>query len=179
MKPFGWTPEQVLAATGGSLISGSADIEFAGIGIDSRNIDPDHLFVAIAGESHDGHRFVVDVLERGIKGVVVADGQVANMPVTRMAADGIACIAVADTTRALGEMARFNRNRGSLKVLAITGSNGKTSTRMLMDPVIAKTFSTLSTSGNLNNHIGLPLTLLRLAPGHQRRCAGTGHEPCR
>jgi UDP-N-acetylmuramoyl-tripeptide--D-alanyl-D-alanine ligase len=166
MKPFGWTPEQVLAATGGSLISGSADIEFAGIGIDSRNIDPDHLFVAIAGESHDGHRFVVDVLERGIKGVVVADGQVANMPVTRMAADGIACIAVADTTRALGEMARFNRNRGSLKVLAITGSNGKTSTRMLMDPVIAKTFSTLSTSGNLNNHIGLPLTLLRLAPGH-------------
>jgi UDP-N-acetylmuramoyl-tripeptide--D-alanyl-D-alanine ligase len=122
--------------------------------------------VAIAGESHDGHRFVVDVLERGIKGVVVADGQVANMPVARMAADGIACIAVADTTRALGEMARFNRNRGSLKVLAITGSNGKTSTRMLMDPVISKTFSTLSTSGNLNNHIGLPLTLLRLAPGH-------------
>jgi len=166
MKPFGWTPEQLLTATGGTLISGSVDMAFAGIGIDSRDIDPDHLFVAIAGESHDGHRFVTDVLERGIKGVVVADGQVGNMPMARMAADGIACIAVADTTRALGELARFNRNRGSLKVLAITGSNGKTSTRMLMDPVISKTFSTLSTSGNLNNHIGLPLTLLRLAPGH-------------
>ena len=167
MEPFGWTPEQVLAATGGSLISGSADMAFAGIGIDSRNIDPGHLFVAIAGESHDGHRFVADVLERGIKGVVVSDGQVANMPIAQMADDGIACIAVADTTRALGELARFNRNRGSLKVLAITGSNGKTSTRMLMDPVISTTFSTLSTSGNLNNHIGLPLTLLRLKPGHR------------
>ena len=167
MKPFGWTPEQVVTATGGSLISGSADTAFDGIGIDSRNIDPGHLFVAIAGESHDGHRFVADVLERGIKGVVVADSQVANMPTARMAAEGIACIAVADTTRALGALARFNRNRVSLKVLAITGSNGKTSTRMLMDPVISKIFSTLSTSGNLNNHIGLPLTLLRLTPEHR------------
>ena len=167
MRPFGWTAEQVLTATGGSQISGSADMAFAGIGIDSRTIDPDGLFVAIAGESHDGHRFVADVLDRGVKGVVVADDQVANLPMARMAAAGMVCIAVTDTTRALHAMARFNRNRGNLKVLAITGSNGKTSTRMLMDQVISKTFSTLSTSGNLNNHIGLPLTLFRLAPGHQ------------
>jgi UDP-N-acetylmuramoyl-tripeptide--D-alanyl-D-alanine ligase len=167
MKPFGWTLEQVLTATGGSLISGSADMAFAGIGIDSRMIAPDHLFVAIVGESHDGHRFVSDVLDRGVKGVVVADDQVDIMPMARMAAGSVACIAVADTTRALGALARFNRNRGGLKVLAITGSNGKTSTRMLMEPVIAQAFSTLSTSGNLNNHIGLPLTLFRLAPGHQ------------
>ncbi len=167
MRPYGWKTEEVLTATGGSLISGSADMAFAGIGIDSRTIDPDGLFVAIAGESHDGHRFVADVLDRGVKGVVVADDQVANLPMERMAAAGMVGIAVADTTRALHAMARFNRNRGNLKVLAITGSNGKTSTRMLMDQVISKTFLTLSTSGNLNNHIGLPLTLLRLAPGHQ------------
>ena len=167
MKPFGWAAQQVLTATGGSMISGSADMAFAGIGIDSRTIGPDDLFVAIAGESHDGHRFVADVLDRGVKGVVAADDQVANLPMSRMAVAGITCIAVADTTRALGAMARFNRNRGNLKVLAITGSNGKTSTRMLMDQVISKTFSTLSTSGNLNNHIGLPLTLFRLTPGHQ------------
>jgi UDP-N-acetylmuramoyl-tripeptide--D-alanyl-D-alanine ligase len=166
MRPFGWTIEQVLTATGGFQIPGSADIAFAGIGIDSRTIDPEHLFVAIAGESHDGHRFVADVLDRGVKGVVVADDQVANMPTARMAAGGIACVVVADTTRALGALARFNRNRGGLKVLAITGSNGKTSTRMLMDQVISKTFTTLSTSGNLNNHIGLPLTLFRLTPDH-------------
>ncbi len=167
MRPFGWTTEQVLTATGGShdfRIGGQA---FAGIGIDSRTIGPDDLFVAIAGESHDGHRFVADVLDRGVKGVVAADDQVASLPTTRMAAANIACIAVADTTRALGAMARFNRNRGNLKVVAITGSNGKTSTRMLMDQVMSRTFSTLSTSGNLNNHIGLPLTLFRLTPGHQ------------
>ena len=167
MRPFGWTTEQVLTATGGSRISGSADMAFAGVGIDSRTIGPDDLFVAIAGESHDGHRFVADVLDRGVKGVVAADDQVTNLPMARMAAANVTCVAVADTTLALGAMARFNRNRGNLKVLAITGSNGKTSTRMLMDQVISRTFSTLSTSGNLNNHIGLPLTLFRLTPGHQ------------
>ena len=167
MRPFVWTTEQVLTATGGSRMSGPADTAFAGIGIDSRTIGPDDLFVAIAGESHDGHRFVTDVLDRGVNGVVAADDQVANLPMARMAAAGIVCIVVADTTRALGAMARFNRNRGHLKVVAITGSNGKTSTRILMDQVISRTFSTLSTSGNLNNHIGLPLTLFRLTPGHQ------------
>jgi UDP-N-acetylmuramoyl-tripeptide--D-alanyl-D-alanine ligase len=167
MRPFGWTAEQVLTATGGRLISGSADMAFAGIGIDSRTIDPDGLFVAIAGESHDGHRFVADVLDRGVRGVVVADDQVPHLPMARMADGGIVCIAVADTTQGLGAMARFNRNRGDLKVLAITGSNGKTSTRMFMEQVMSGSFSTLSTSGNLNNHIGLPLTLFRLAPRHQ------------
>ena len=167
MRPFEWTNEQVMTATGGSRISGSADMAFAGIGIDSRTIGPDDLFVAIAGESHDGHHFVADVLDRGVKGVVAANDQVATLPMERIAAANVTCIAVADTTQALGAMARFNRNRGNLKVLAITGSNGKTSTRMLMDQVISRTFSTLSTSGNLNNHIGLPLTLFRLTPEHQ------------
>ncbi len=140
---------------------------FAGIGIDSRTIGPDDLFVAIAGESHDGHRFVTDVLDRGVKGVVVAGTQVANMPMERMAAGSVVCVAVADTSQALGAMARFNRSRGSHKVLAVTGSNGKTSTRMLMEKVLSQKFTALSTSGNQNNHIGLPLTLFRLAPGHQ------------
>ncbi|MFO7716763.1 UDP-N-acetylmuramoyl-tripeptide--D-alanyl-D-alanine ligase [Desulfosarcina sp.] len=167
MTPYAWTTAQVLTATGGSLISGTAEMVFAGIGIDSRTIGPTHLFVAIAGASHDGHRFVGDVLDRGVQGLVVAGSRVADMPMDRIAAGGVACVAVDDTTRALGALARFNRNRGSLKVLAVTGSNGKTSTRMFMDLVIQKTYSTLSTAGNLNNHIGVPLTLFRLAPAHQ------------
>jgi UDP-N-acetylmuramoyl-tripeptide--D-alanyl-D-alanine ligase len=167
LTPFRWTITQVLAATGGALISGAADMDFAGIGIDSRTIRPDGLFVAIAGESHDGHRFVNHVLDRGVKGVVVAEGQTTHLPMDRIRADAVACVTVADTVRALGAMARFNRNRGDLKVLAITGSNGKTSTRMLMDQVINKKMATLSTSGNLNNHIGLPLTLFRLTAAHR------------
>lgn len=167
MTPYAWTTAQVLTATGGSLISGTAEMVFAGIGIDSRTIGPTHLFVAIAGASHDGHRFVGEVLDRGVQGLVVAASRVADMPMDRIAAGGVACVAVDDTTRALGALARFNRNRGSLKVLAVTGSNGKTSTRMFMDLVIQNTYATLSTAGNLNNHIGVPLTLFRLAPAHQ------------
>jgi UDP-N-acetylmuramoyl-tripeptide--D-alanyl-D-alanine ligase len=167
VTPYAWTTAEVLAATGGSLISGTPDSCFAGIGIDSRVIGAGHLFVAIAGDVHDGHRFVGDVLERGVRGLVVAREQTAHLPMDRISAGGIVCVTVDDTVHALGAMARFNRNRGDLKVLAITGSNGKTTTRMLMDGVISKRFTTLSTCGNLNNHIGLPLTLFRLNPDHR------------
>lgn len=167
MTPYAWTTTQILTATGGSRVAGNGDAVFSGIGIDSRTIDPDHLFVAIAGEVHDGHRFVDDVLDRGLKGVIAGEAHLPRLPLERMRADGIVCVAVADTTRALGDLARFNRRRGSLKVLAVTGSNGKTSTRMFMERVVSETFATLGTRGNLNNHIGLPLTLLRLAPDHR------------
>ncbi|BBO71890.1 UDP-N-acetylmuramoyl-tripeptide--D-alanyl-D-alanine ligase [Desulfosarcina alkanivorans] len=167
VTPYRWTLDQILAATGGSLVSGTVDADFAGIGIDSRTVAPDDLFVAIRGESHDGHRFVAEVLDRGIRGIVVAGGQTSQLPMDRITGGPVACVAVADTVTALGAMARYNRNRGDLKVLAITGSNGKTSTRMLVDRVLAGTLETLSTRGNLNNHIGLPLTLFRLAPAHR------------
>ncbi len=167
MTPYAWSTTQVIRATGGSLLSGSMDRAFGGIGINSRNIDENLLFVAIVGDIHDGHRYVTDVLDRGVKGVVVNGKQVADIPLSRMKVEGIACVAVKDTTRSLGNLARFNRNRGDLKVLAITGSNGKTSTRTLMEKVLSQSFVTLSTSGNLNNHIGLPLTLLRLSSSHQ------------
>jgi UDP-N-acetylmuramoyl-tripeptide--D-alanyl-D-alanine ligase len=164
---YAWTTAQVLKATAGSLISGTLDSSFACIGIDSRTVGENDLFVAIAGEVHDGHRFVGDVLDRGVKGLVVGREQTADLPMDRIAAGKVVCVTVADTVQALGDMARYNRNRGDLKVLAITGSNGKTSTRILMDRVLSERFATLSTSGNLNNHIGLPLTLFRLNPDHR------------
>ncbi|WP_319524162.1 UDP-N-acetylmuramoyl-tripeptide--D-alanyl-D-alanine ligase [uncultured Desulfosarcina sp.] len=167
MTPYRWTIRDVLDATGGSLVSGTDGREFAGIGIDSRTIDPDRIFVAIAGESHDGHRFVADVLAKGGQGFVVAEDQTANLPLDQLRASGAACVTVADTTAALGDLARFNRNRKPLTVLAITGSNGKTSTRMLTEQVVSGKYATLGTQGNLNNHIGLPLTLLRRAPQHE------------
>jgi UDP-N-acetylmuramoyl-tripeptide--D-alanyl-D-alanine ligase len=157
----------VLNATGGSLVSGTDGREFAGIGIDSRTIESDCIFVAIAGETHDGHRFVADVLSKGGQGFVVAEGQTAGLPLDRMRASGAACVAVSNTTMALGDLARFNRNREPLTLLAITGSNGKTSTRMLTQQVVSEKYATLGTRGNLNNHIGLPLTLLQRAPQHE------------
>ena len=167
LTPHTWTTAQVLEATGGTLICGTDALRFTGIGIDSRQIEPSHLFVAVAGQHHDGHDFIGDAVDRGVKGVVVSRDRVGDLPRERMAVSGIAAVAVADTIQALGLLARFNRRRGPLSVVAITGSNGKTSTRMLTEKVMSQQFATLSTSGNFNNHIGLPLTLLRLSPAHR------------
>ena len=145
VTPYRWTIEAVLRATGGALTSGSVDTAVADIGIDSRTIGPDALFVAIAGEAHDGHDFVVDALERGVKAVMIATSQVANMPKQRMTDRGVACVTVSDTIQALGDLARFNRNRGRLTVLAVTGSNGKTSTRRLIYVLFFVSFKFFST----------------------------------
>ncbi len=167
MTPYPWTVDDILSATGGTLVSGSADASFAGIGIDSRTILPSQLFVAVTGEVHDGHRFIEDAIDGGVTGVLAADAKLSGLPVDRMRSQGVACVSVPDTTVALGEMARFNRNRRDLKVVAITGSNGKTSTRKFTEKVMATRFSVLGTRGNLNNHIGLPLTLFGLSSDHQ------------
>ncbi len=167
MTPFAWTTPELLKATGGTMVCGSLDGEFTGVGIDSRTISADQLFVAIAGDTHDGHRFVADVLDWGVSGFIVARDRVGGLPLDRIASQGKFCMSVEDTTRALGDLARFNRRRGSLAVLAVTGSSGKTSTRLMMDLVIGRQLEALATDGNLNNHIGVPLTLLRLAPEHK------------
>ncbi len=167
MTPYRWTIQEALQATGGTLVAGPEQRTFASVGIDSRTIATGQLFVAIAGDTHDGHRFVADVLAQGVQGFVVAGSQTDGLPLDRMKAAGVTCIAVDDTVQALGGLARFNRNREDLTVLAVTGSNGKTSTRRLMEHVVSKQLRALSTRGNFNNHIGLPLTLLQLAPEHQ------------
>jgi UDP-N-acetylmuramoyl-tripeptide--D-alanyl-D-alanine ligase len=90
-----------------------------------------------------------------------------RLPIGQWQQKGGATVAVADTTRALGDMAAFNRKRSRISVVAITGSNGKTTTRQMTAAVISQQFSTLATAGNFNNQIGLPLTLLGLEPAHQ------------
>ncbi len=139
---------------------------FEKVSIDSRNISPGDLFVAIVGEVHDGHRFANDVVEKGVGGLVVAKEKIGELPISEWQARHIACVAVADTQRALGDLAAFHRSRTDVAVVAITGSNGKTTTRQMTAEVVARKFSTLSTIGNYNNQIGVPLTLLRLAPEH-------------
>lgn len=162
-----WTTGDVLAATGGRLVCGSFDQRFGGIGIDSRTIDPQALFIAIRGGTHDGHCFVADVTAAGVQGVLIETGKAADLPCDRIGAQGGVCIAVADTTRALGDLAAYHRRRHRAGVVAITGSNGKTSTRTMTTAVVARRFETLSPAGNFNNEIGLPLTLLNLTARHR------------
>ena len=162
-----WTTADVLEATRGHFLCGRREQSFAGIGIDSRQMAPDKFFVAIKGEAHDGHAFIADVLKQKVQGVMVAQERVPEMPTDQWNAQGIVGIAVENTIFALGQLARYHRQRAGVSVVAITGSNGKTTTRSMMTAVVSRKYATLSTTGNLNNEIGLPLTLFRLSPNHQ------------
>lgn len=167
MDHLPWTTPDILSATGGELVCGDPHRRFAGIGIDSRTIVPGQLFVAIVGEVHDGHRFTAQVVEHGVLGLVVNTDRLDALALDDWRSRDVVCVAVADTIRALGDLAACNRNRNPAKVVAITGSNGKTSTRAMTVAVIGRRFETLEPRGNYNNLIGLPLTLLNLTPAHQ------------
>jgi UDP-N-acetylmuramoyl-tripeptide--D-alanyl-D-alanine ligase len=156
-----------VTATGGELLWGSPRQEVSGISIDSRTIAAGELFVAIRGEVHDAHRFIPEVIARGAAGLVIDRRERSALPPELGASGRVACAAVADTTRALGDMAAFHRRRMTARAIAITGSNGKTSTRRMTAAVVSRRFRTLEPEKNLNNQIGLPLTLFRLSPEHE------------
>ena len=162
-----WRVAEILEATGGRLLCGDLTRIFTGVSIDSRRISADDLFIAIKGEVHDGHRFIGSVIEQGANGCLIDRKKTDMLPRLEWPDTGVVCITVNNTTRALGDMAAFNRRRTPVSVIAITGSNGKTSTRKMVSDVVSCRFCTLSTQGNLNNDIGLPLTLLNLSRDHQ------------
>lgn len=161
-----WTARDILSATGGDLLSGSSHTVFAGIGIDSRQLAPESLFIAIEGDTHDGHTFVADVVARGGRGILVHKGRTAETARAAWQDQHVVCIAVADTTRALGDIAAYHRRRMPARIIALTGSNGKTTTRAMTAAILNRKETTLATQGNLNNEIGLPLTLLQLEERH-------------
>ncbi len=131
-----------------------------GVSIDSRTIKPGNLYIAIKGERFDGHKFVKDAFEKGAKLAVVSEGAVG-------AWSGKNIIVVKDTVTALQQLAHYHRRRfKNLKVVAVTGSNGKTTVKELCATALSVRFTTHRTKGNLNNHIGLPLTLLQLTDKH-------------
>jgi len=165
--PIPWTVAEIMEATRGELLCGDLRRSFSGVSIDSRNISADDVFVAITGEVHDGHEFTSNIADQGVRGLVISRHKASQMPIAEWETNSIACIAVEDTTRALGDMATFNRLRSPAGVVAITGSNGKTTTRRMTTMVLDQQYDTLTAVGNFNNEIGLPLTLLGLSTDHQ------------
>jgi UDP-N-acetylmuramoyl-tripeptide--D-alanyl-D-alanine ligase len=135
------------------------DVTFSGVSTDSRRIREDELFFALAGDNFDGHDFVLEALQKGAKGAVIEES-VSPVP------NGKTLIYVSSTLRALGDIASaWRKSFQNLKLAAITGSNGKTTTKEMASAIISLRFSVLKNSGNLNNLIGLPLTLLKLRDG--------------
>ena len=162
-----WTTFEILEAAQGKLISGDIKHSFAGICIDSRKILTKDLFVAIKGNKYNGHDFIPDVIENKVRGLVVSKDKIKGLACADWRKRGIICVAVKDTTKALGDLASFNRKRSNASVIAITGSNGKTTTKEMTASILAGRFNTLWANGNFNNEIGLPLTLLKLNYRHK------------
>lgn len=156
--------EEILKATGGTLIRGGHGWSCRGISTDTRNLAAGELFIALAGERFDGHDCLAKAAEAGAAGLLIREDAVGKLAV---APDALPVIAVRDTLKGLGEIARDWRQRFSIPVVAITGSSGKTTTKEMVAAIASRTRSTLKTEGNLNNRIGVPLTLLRLREHHE------------
>jgi UDP-N-acetylmuramoyl-tripeptide--D-alanyl-D-alanine ligase len=163
-----FTVPEILAATGGTLVRQGAWGTFCGVSTDSRTCQAGELFIPLTGESHDGHEFIPKALMRGARGVLV-EQRIAGAGL-KPAATGppeVTLIAVRDTLTALGDLARAWRARFRVPVVAITGSCGKTTTKEMIAAILAPAFRVLKNRLNLNNLIGLPLTLLELEESHE------------
>lgn len=159
------TVRELLSCTGGNLLAGDPGATISGISTDTRTLSPGELFVALKGDRFDGHDFFPEAIARGASGVLGRNGSFAVRPRGWM--EPVALIEVKDTLYALGEIARHWRTRHEVRVLAITGSNGKTTTKEMTAAILSQGRSVLKTQGNLNNRIGLPLTLMGLRSHHE------------
>lgn len=156
------TTSQMAELCGGRLRKGDPARLVCGISTDSRNLRKEELFLALRGEHFDGHDFVAAALQRGAAGVI---GECVGLAERAQCLDrDSVLIEVGDSLAALHLLAQSYRARFEIPLLAITGSCGKTTTKDMLAAILSERGETLKTEGNLNNLIGAPLTLLRLAP---------------
>jgi UDP-N-acetylmuramoyl-tripeptide--D-alanyl-D-alanine ligase len=154
------TIEEVLKATRGKLLQGNGNTFFQGISTDSRTVAEGELFIALKGSRFDGHHYALEALKKKAGGVLIEEDKVGDIWWNGYRSKPV--IAVRDTLSALGDIAQNWRRKYRTPVVALTGSNGKTTTKEMIAACLETTFPLLKTKGNLNNLIGLPLTLLTL-----------------
>lgn len=152
---FDLTLSELVEITQGQLLG--SDVSFNELCTDSRKIKPSQVFLALSGENFDGHVFCQQVVEKGASALIVE--RQLDLPVSQLV--------VADCHQALGKIAAYNRSKYQGSVIAVTGSNGKTTTKEIIASILAQKGTALATLGNLNNDIGVPLTLLRFDATHQ------------
>jgi UDP-N-acetylmuramoyl-tripeptide--D-alanyl-D-alanine ligase len=155
-RPF-WTLDRVAEALESIAVTppprGSAPL--SAVSTDTRTVVAGNLFVALRGERFDAHEFLADAVTKGATAVVVSDAKAA-------ATLGVPAFVVSDTTVALGLLGRYRRRAWGRPIVAVAGSNGKTSTKELTSAALGTRLSVYATRGNLNNHVGVPLTLLAI-----------------
>jgi len=164
----------VATACGGELLVGSSESTVCRVCTDSRAVQSGDLFIALAGEKFDAHDFLADVAQKGAAAVVVNRTKVGQ--VSRLAPH-VGVIAVEDTRLALGNLAARYRADFNIPIIAVGGSNGKTTTKELIASVLRQKFNTLWSEASFNNEVGVPLTLLRLDSTHETAVleVGTNH----
>lgn len=135
-------------------------LQSAGVCTDSRNMAPGMIFFALKGDNFDGNRYAAAAIGAGASAAVIDDRRVAES-----IGEGGKCIVVEDSLITLRQLAAHHRRELGIPIIAITGSNGKTTTKELLERTLSKKYRTAATKGNLNNHIGVPLTLLSMDRG--------------
>lgn len=133
-------------------------LQYPIITTDTRNITKDSLFFALTGENFDGNKFAKDAIEKGAKFAIISDSDYQLNE---------SYILVEDVLETLQELAKFHRDQLTIPIIGITGSNGKTTTKELMRSALAEKYKVFATHGNLNNHIGVPLSLLSITKEHE------------
>jgi len=149
--------EQIVKVVSGQLLSRNSYLSLRGVSIDSRTIKKNELFIAIEGERFDGHNFIPQAIQRGATSIIIQ-----NLRCKLINKKNITYIKVVNSRRALADLARFHRRRFKIPIIAITGSNGKTTTKDMLAWVMSSQAKVLKNLGTQNNDIGVPLTLLKL-----------------
>lgn len=157
---------ELIKTVSGKIIQGDQDCLISRISIDSRTLIPGDLFFAIIGPSFDGHDFVIEAFKKGAVGVVVCKGASTLLQNEQIDKDKI-ILEVKDTLSALQDWSKHYKDKFKTFNICVTGSNGKTTTKEIIAHILSQEFSLLKTSGNYNNEIGIPLTLLQLNKSHK------------
>jgi len=164
---------ELIKAVSGKVIQGDQDCVINRISIDSRTLIPGDLFFAIIGPNFDGHDFIIEAFNKGAVGVVVCKGASTLLRNEQINKNKI-IIEVKDTLSALQDWSKYYKDRFETFNICVTGSNGKTTTKEIIAYILSQEFPLLRTSGNYNNEIGIPLTLLQLNKSHKFLVAEIG-----
>ena len=154
--------DEIVKVVCGQIISGNRTAKIKGISTDSRTIKPGDLFFALKGERFDGHQFVTHVMNTGAMGAVIS-----NEYKIESEYENFSIIQVKDTTTALGDLAKYYRQKLSAKIIGITGSNGKTTTKEMTYHLLSNFGSVAKSQKSFNNFIGVPVTIFEIENRHQ------------
>jgi UDP-N-acetylmuramoyl-tripeptide--D-alanyl-D-alanine ligase len=176
---------EIVEVTGGKLLSGDLgkEVELSRVSTDSRSVHKGDFFIALSGANFDGNCFVDEVLKKGAIGALLCPRKRASIQALDSRLRGNdneekVLIQVSDTTKALQDIAAYHRRKFNIPVIGVTGSNGKTTVKDMIAKVLSSKFNVLKSEGTKNNHIGVPLTLLKLNASHDMCVVemGTNHR---